>query len=109
MVDKSTLGLIVFSSLVLLLTFRDLVTTTKQPANKENSNQQNNEELRHVNNENNDFFNNDEANSFNSGSDSLSSSSAESAAASGDGEQFVKKIPSLKMKSNMQTIKFKFW
>jgi hypothetical protein len=117
MVDKSTLGIIVFSSLVMLLTFRDLVTV-KPPGDEDESNKSSqtlrtneNDELQQSKRVDEEPFkpiDDDFASSSSSSGDDQFKANFDPNSASGGGE-FVKKIPSLKMKSNQQTLNFKFW
>ena len=117
MVDKSTFGLLILSSIVLALSFRDLIFVNNTSTNDEkdlssqasraieedqiNSKALNkNEDESHASDfDINESFAGDEPHKSINGDSSLSHKRQ-------DGE---KKIPSLKMKSNIQTLKFLFW
>ncbi|CAF1047286.1 unnamed protein product [Brachionus calyciflorus] len=103
MVEKSTLFLVIFTSLVLVLSFKDLVliknSTSSEETNLESGKPISLEkELKLDDNKNKlDDFENDE------NSDDFEQSSNVEEKISDD---MPKKIPSLKMKSNVQTLKF---
>jgi hypothetical protein len=119
MVDKFS-GMVFVVSLVFLLSFKDMLFITKdiestatpknnaatrnQPINLDTDDDdfKSDHDHDHENHQHSHDSDHDDESDFGSGG------SEDSRAATTDGE-FVKKIPSLKMKSNIQTIKFSFW
>ena len=100
MVDKSSLFIILFGTMLIMLTFRDLVrqTTTLSPENNDEDIDQSHNDDFNSNKFEDDFNEKDIKNDVNSDSDT-------------DLDDQVKTIPSLKiMKTlNQQTLKFLFW
>ena len=103
MADKSSLMIILVSSLIIMLTFRDLVRQTNTlDSNSEKSNfDENDEDSDGFDNKFDDF--NDNANENTDKRGDLSEDNLE--------ENNVKTIPSLKLMKtlNQQTLKFLFW
>lgn len=103
MVDKSTLGIIIFSSLVLLLTLRDVVLVKQTAGNKETTNSDLNDDPSSPNLADEKSFDDDFEHSAQEDSPKASQMNTDES-----DEKFVKTIPSLKMKGNIQTLKFMF-
>lgn len=102
MVEKSTLGLVVLTGLVVLLSFKDLLLikpNTQAQKTQENKPVVLDKDFLDMNNKNlNDF---DSENGLDSTDNFENENPDESLA--------EKKIPSLKMKSNVQTLKILYW
>jgi len=99
MVDRSTLGIVIFSSLVLLLTLRDVVLVKQTTETKEKAETNLNDDSSPDFTDNKSF---DEDFETRTQEDNLKASED-------NGEKFVKTIPSLKMmKGNVQHLKFLF-
>jgi hypothetical protein len=119
MVDKFS-GMVFVVSLVLLLSFKDMLFITKNVETTATPKNAARNQPIHLDTGDDDFKSDhdDEAHDHDHHSkqgfeddsdfDGGSSRVQDGQPSSGDGE-FVKKIPSLKMKSNIQTIKFSFW
>ena len=114
MVEKATLGVIIAISLVLALSFKDLMTIKMANA----SSDEDNKAAKRANDPEafgepvttdstfNAKDNNVDTDDFGDvDSDRLDRDDADSEG----GEQVAKQIPKLKIKSNVQTIKFLFW
>lgn len=109
MVERSTLGILVFSALVLLLTFRDivLVKTPTNEASQENQQNLNNDDVFHSeNNKLNELQDDDDSYERDQYQDDKPPLDKDVSSTSDD---YDKKIPSLKIKGNTQTLKFLFW
>lgn len=105
MVDKSTIGLIVFGSLIIMLTFRDLMYSAEKSVPVADEVDSKKDEII-----NTKLNLNNEDDSFSTKSFDQDEFSSQFSDASNQQAVFepVKKIASLKMKSNMQTLKFQF-
>lgn len=119
MVEKSTVLLIVFCSFVVGLSFRDMMdgtTTASTPADKEKqlkmdleSNLEDDRDLNGDAGYEEKNFDMDDFNDMEETEDSKSNDFESSPTTTTSHEQVnMKKIPSLKMKSNVQTLKFRY-
>ena len=111
MVEKATLGVIIAISLVLALSFKDLMTIKMANASSDEdtkaAKRSNDQEAFGEPVTTDSTFNAKNVDTDDFGdvdSDRLDRDDADS-----EGEQVAKKIPKLKIKSNVQTIKFLFW
>ena len=113
-------GLVFLTSLVLLLSFKDLlfinkdVETTSTPKQARGHNQPAGpgDETGSYEDEHDAYSKQANSGGFDdedSDANDFGSSRPDASQSAASETEFVKKIPSLKMKSNVQTIKFSFW
>jgi hypothetical protein len=113
MTDRS-IGLAIVVSLVLLLTFKDLlfVNTSVEQKQSSSRNKPNEPVNLPVNDEFNDDVDDEKSHQHHSQNDEHNDEDVlkkYQPEGNNDEDDHVKKIPSLKMKSNVQTVKFQFW